>query len=132
MNLSGFEEYAFAYFLSIDALNFSVDGRFYSREEFVRVFEDRIYYATMMFNTGLSRRHWNVANRLVDELIEEKVLSTVHDQHTGTSHQFDTAKYKVFMRALIHANAICQRAQGAGPQYWEEAFAGLSGDEQPH
>ena len=40
MNLTELEEYVLAYFLSVDALSVSVDGRYFRREDFVRVFEE--------------------------------------------------------------------------------------------
>jgi hypothetical protein len=128
MNLTELEEYVFAYFLSGDALNVTVDGRFYRREEFVQVFEDRIFYAAQRFGSKVAS---NIANKLVDKLIEEKALSTTHDKLSGTSHQLDGNKYRTFIRNLIKSNCICQRSQEAGPQFWEEAFAVLTNNGRP-
>jgi hypothetical protein len=123
MSLSELEQCVFAYFLSHDALNVTVDGRFYRREEFVRVFEDRFFYALQLYGRGIAGRHSNIANALVDKLIEERALSTVVDRLTGISHQFDTGRYRALINNLIKSNDICQRSQAAGPQFWEEAFA---------
>lgn len=120
MNLTELEEYVFAHFLSGEALNVTVDGRFYRREDFVRIFEDRMFYALQLYGGGVAGRHSNIANNLVDRLIEEKALSTVSDHLTGTSHQFDAGKYRAFIGSLIKSNVIFQRSQEAGPQFWKK------------
>ena len=57
------EEHVFAYFLSTEALHISIDGRFYRREEFVKVFEDRIFYATQRLGPSASGRHSKIMSR---------------------------------------------------------------------
>jgi hypothetical protein len=121
------EEHVFAYFLSTDAANISVEGRFYRREEFVKVFEDRIFYATQRLGPKFSGRHSKIIESLMDTLIEAKGLSTSHDRLSGTYHQMDDSKYRAVIRNLIQSNAICQHAQQAGPLFWEEAFQALNG-----
>jgi hypothetical protein len=125
MRLTELEEHVFAYFLSVEAPNVSVDGRFYRREEFVKVFEDRIFYATQRLGPEVSGRHTEIANGLIDTLIETKALSTNQDRLSGTYHQMDDSKYRAVIRNLIQSNAICLRAQQAGPHFWDEAFKTL-------
>lgn len=131
MNLTELEECVYAYFLSGEAMNVTVDDRFYRREEFVRVFEDRLFYATQKFGRGVAGRYSNIAHSLVDELIEEKVLSTSNDKWSGTSHQFDSEKYRAFIRNLVKSNKICRRSQTTDPKFWEEAFAVFSSAHSP-
>ena len=126
MQLSELEEHVFAYFLSVEAPNISVDGRFYRREEFVKVFEDRFFYGTQRLGPGISGRHTEIVNRLVDTLIEATALSTSHDRLSGTYHKMDDSKYRAVIRSLIQSNAICQRAQQAGSHFWEETFRALN------
>lgn len=121
------EEHVLAYFLSTEALHISIDGRFYRREEFVKVFEDRIFYATQRLGPRASGRHSKIIESLMDTLIEAKGLSTSHDRLSGTYHQMDDSKYRAVIRNLIQSNAICQCAQQAGPHFWEEAFKALNG-----
>lgn len=119
------EEHVLAYFLSTEAPNISVDGRFYRRAEFVNVFEDRIFYATQRLGPAVSGRHSKIANSLIDVLIQAHALATTHDSLSGTYHQMDDAKYRATIRNLIQSNVICQRAQRAGPHFWEDAFKGF-------
>ena len=63
MNLTELEECVYAYFLSGEAMIVTVDGRFYRREEFVRVFEDRLFYATQRFGGGVAGRYSNIAQQ---------------------------------------------------------------------
>jgi len=131
MKLTELEEYVMAYFLSVDALSVSVDGRYFRREDFVRVFEDRIFYATQQFGRKIAGRHSNIAVPLVDRLIERDALSTSTDQWSVTWHRFDTSKYRAVVKELIQSNTLCQRSKDAGPQFWEEAFAALSNESLP-
>jgi hypothetical protein len=131
MNLTELEEYVMAYFLSVDALSVSVDGRYFRREDFVRVFEDRIFYATQQFGSKIAGRYSNIAVQIVDRLIESNALSTSTDQWSVTWHRFDTDKYKAVVKALIQSNTLCQRSKDASPRFWEEAFAALSNDRPP-
>jgi hypothetical protein len=87
MNLTELEEYVLPYFLSVDALSVSVDGRYYRREDFGRVFEDRIFYATQQFGSKIARRHSNIAAPLVDRLIESMRcrLPPISGQLRGTA-----------------------------------------------
>jgi hypothetical protein len=126
MSLTELEEHVFAYFLSIEAPHISVDGRFYRRDEFVRVFEDRIFYATQRLGAGVSGRHTEIVNSLIDTLIEAQALSTSHDRLSGTYHKMDDNKYRAVIRNLIQSNALCQRAQQVGAHFWQEAFKALN------
>jgi len=125
MKLNELESHVLAYFLSNDALDFSIDPRFHERRIFVEMFEDRIYFGTRNFSKAIGGRHPNVANELVDSLIESQALSTTTDQFTGVAHKFDSGKYRACIQRLIDTNEICQRARARGPQFWEETFARL-------
>jgi hypothetical protein len=131
MNLTELEEYVLAYFLSVDALSASVDGRYYLRGDFVRVFEDRIFYATQQFGSKIAGRHSNIVSPFVDRLIESKALSTSVDQFSVAWHNLDNSKYRAVVKEMTQSNAICQRAKNAGPQYWERTFASLSDKKAP-
>jgi hypothetical protein len=123
------DEYGLAYFLSLEALNVSVDGRYHRREDFVRIFADRIFYANQRFARKLGGRHSNIAAQLVDTFIAKNAMSTSVDQWSVTLHSFDNARYRAVVKELIESNAICQRSKDAGPQFWEEAFAAVNDDE---
>lgn len=45
---------------------------------------------------------------------------------SSTYHKMEDSKYRAVIRNLIQSNAICQRAQQAGPHFWEEAFRALN------
>ena len=125
------EEYGLAYFLSVEALNVSVDGRYHRRDDFVRIFEDRIFYANQTFARKLKGRHSNIAARLVDTMIEKSAMSTSVDQWSVTMHSLDNGRYRAVVKELIESNPICQRSKDAGPRFWEEMFAAVSDDERP-
>ena len=124
------DEYGLAWFLTVEAINVSIDGRFQRREDFVRMFADRLFFANQRFARKLGGRHTNIAARLVDTLLEKKAMSTSIDQWSVTLHSFDNARYRAVVKELIESNAICQRSKDAGPLFWEESFAAVSDDER--
>ena len=91
---------------------------------------DRLYYSNQQFARKLAGHHLNIAERLVDTLIEKKAMSTSVDRWSVTLHSFDTSKYRAVVKELIQTNAICQRAKDAGPQFWE-VFTSLGDAESP-
>ena len=123
------DEYALAWFLSVEALNFSIDGRFQRREDLVRMFADRLFFANQRFARKLGGRHTNIASRLVDTLLQKNAMSTSIDQWSVTLHSFDNTRYRAVVKDLIESNAICQCSKNAGPRFWEEAFESVSNDE---
>jgi hypothetical protein len=125
------EEIGFAYFLSVEAPNISIDGRYHRRDDFVRIFADRLYYANQTFARKLNGRHSHIATRLVDTLIEKSAMSTSVDQWSVTMHNLDNGRYKAVVKELVESNPICQRAQAAGPRFWEDTFAAIGDDERP-
>jgi hypothetical protein len=127
MELTDLEQHVYAYFLSEEALAVRVDGRFYRREEFVKVFEDKLFYSTRRWGPEIAARHSNIANVLVDKLIDAQGLLSTHDELSGTYHQMNDATYRQVIKDFIQSNAICQRAVKAGPQFWNEVFGQPSG-----
>ena len=121
------EEYGFAWFLSAEALNISIDGRWHRRDDFVRMFADRLYFANQTFARQLGGRHLQIAARFVDTLIQKQAMTTSVDQWSVTMHNVDSSRYKAVVRDLIDSNTICQHAQSAGPGFWEERFAAMAG-----
>ena len=82
------DEYALAWFLSVEALNVSIDGRFQRREDLVRMFADRLFFANQRFARKLGGRHTNIPSRFVDTLLEKNAMSTSIDQWSVTLHSF--------------------------------------------
>jgi len=123
MTPSELEDYVFAFFLSGQASNVNIDGRFRRREEFVQVFEDVFFYSTQRFGAAAAGRHPEICDSLVGKLIDTGGLLASHDKWSGTSYQFNSRSYAALISSLSEANVICQRAKYAGPQFWDEAFA---------
>jgi hypothetical protein len=124
------DQFGLAWFLSVEAMNVSIDGRFQRREDLVRMFADRLFFANQRFARKLGGRHTNIAAGLVDTLLEKKAVSTAVDQWSVTLHGFDNAKYRAVIKELIESDAICRRSKDAGPQFWEATFASIGDDEQ--
>ena len=122
MKLTDLEEHVFAHFLSEDALAVRVDGRFYRRGEFVKIFEDKLLDTTQRLGPGIVGRHTNVANALIDALIEKQGLSTTTDKLSGTYHQMSDSNYRQVIKDLAQSNPICQREQQVGSGFWNEVF----------
>jgi len=122
MKLNDLEENVFAYFLSRDASAVRVDGRFYRRGEFLKIFEDKLLDTTQLLGAGIAGRHTNVANALLDALIEKQGLSTTVDKLSGTYHQMNDGSYRQVIRDLAQSNAMCQRAEQGGATFWSDMF----------
>jgi hypothetical protein len=123
LGAGGLEEYVLAYFLSTQAAQVNIDGRYRRREEFIQSFEDAFFYSTQQFGGAVAGRHARLCEQLVARLAETGCLAAVHDKWSGTSYQFDPGRYRSFVKDQIDSNAICQRAEQAGPQYWQEVFS---------
>lgn len=131
MALTGAETLLLAYFLAEDALAFSVDGRFYRREEFYHVFKDRLYFLTPRAADGLSFRHAEIARELVDLLIEKQAILTIQDKLAGPLHQFAPEAYKAAIKSFAAQNQILASRADKTPQFWAERFAALREDPAP-
>jgi hypothetical protein len=122
MKLSKLEENVLAYFLSGDASAVRVDGKFYRRGDFLKIFEDKLFDATQPLGPRVAGRHTNVANALLDELIEKQGLSTTVDKLSGTYHQMNDVSYRQVIRDLAQSNPTCQRAAQEGATFWSDRF----------
>ena len=72
-----------------------------------------------------------VANEFIQLLIDEQALSTTRDNFGGVLHQFQTNTYRDLIKNLQASNPLVGRAQAAGPGFWDEAFATLTGEGEP-
>lgn len=122
MKINEVEQWVFAYFLVMQAGNVNIDGRFRRREEFIQIFEDAVFYSTQKFTGAVAGRHSDLCTKLVAQLIEAGCLAASHDKWSGTSYQFDAVRYREYIKRQIDADAVCQQALKAGPQFWDEAF----------
>ena len=122
LNGGELENLVLAYFLSTHASQVNIDGRFRRREEFIQSFEDAFFYATQQFGGAAAGRHAKICDALVTRLVETHCLAAVHDKWSGTSYQFDVARYRTFIKDQVDGNVICQRASKAGPGYWQAVF----------
>ncbi len=126
MNLNNLEQHVLAYFLAVEASKANVDGRYFRREGFVKIFDDMISFSVERFGGRVATRQSNVATGLVDALIEDNGFVTSHDQYSGTSYQFDRARYRAAISRLQAADAICKQAEASGPEFWVRAFETLN------
>jgi hypothetical protein len=126
MALNDVETRLYAYFLATDAPKTTVDGRFYPREDFVRIFKDRIYFGTAAAGSFTQAACENVANTIVDALIASGALTTTRDKFSVVLHQFVPATYKQTIQDLCDADALVRAAAGQGPGYWKDVLATAS------
>jgi hypothetical protein len=125
MNAGELDALGLAWFLAVEAMNVSIDGRQHRRDDFVRMFADRLYYANQTYARKLAGRHTTIAGGLVDTLIAEKALSTSVDEWEVTLHGFDTVRYRAVVKQLTASNPICQQATAAGGDFWGKIFADI-------
>jgi hypothetical protein len=127
MSLTEVEQAAYAYYLAHDANQFTVTGRFYPHGELVLVIGDKVQVATRKFGRQVSSKANNVARVWLDRLIETGAYSTKQNDFGGSMHQFQPDRYKTVLRQEQDADPIILKAKEAGPEFWEQAFAELTG-----
>lgn len=125
MSLSAMEQHVFAYYLANGAQDLNMVGRFWPYGELTMVIEDKIRVASRRFGAKAAAAAPTVAKAYLDQLIEREAFSTTKNKFGGTMHQFQWETYGKVVKALQEADPILQQAQGAGPGFWDEAFAAL-------
>jgi hypothetical protein len=132
MNLSELEQHVFAYYVANGAQDFTMAGRFFPHGELVLMIADKVQVATRKFGRKVTMTTPKVARSFLDLLIEREAFSTVKNDFGGTMHQYQAKNYQDCIRELQETNPIILKAQAAGPEFWEEAFAELSGGARPN
>lgn len=127
MNLSELEQHVFAYYVANAAEQLNMVPRFWPYGELKLLVEDKVQVAVRKFGLKAKMASPNVARAFLDLLIERDAFSTVKNEHGGTMHQYQTANYRNCVKELQETNPIILKAQAAGPAYWDEAFAALTG-----
>jgi hypothetical protein len=123
MTLNDTEQLVLAYFLAEDASKMYVDARFFLYEDFVRMFDDRIYYKIQELPHAPGGRHKALATQLVDRMIETGALSTRKDKFGGVMHQFQPDAYRALVAELAENTPLVAEARAAGPGFWDARFA---------
>jgi hypothetical protein len=127
MSLGEIERHALAYYLAHDAAQFQAAPRFYPYGELTMILADKIQVATRRFGRPVHTRASAVAAALLDRLIETGAYSTKQNEFGGSMHQFQADAYKAFLHGAQEADPIIQQAKAAGPEFWDQAFARLTG-----
>ena len=125
MALSEMEQHVFAYYLAHGAGEFSMVGRFFPYGELTLLIQDKIQVAVRKFGRRASAACPSAARALLDLMIEKGGCSSTKDKFGASMHQFQGDAYKAALKALQESDPILQKAQAAGPAYWDEAFAAL-------
>jgi hypothetical protein len=116
------DDHVLCYFLLNGAASVNIDGRFRRREEFIQTFEDAVFYSVLKFQGVVAGRHPDLCAKFVQQLIDANCLAASHDKWSGTSYQFDAARYRAFIKDQIQGHAVCRQALEQGPQFWDEVF----------
>jgi hypothetical protein len=127
MSLTELERHVYAYYVATDAAQFSAAPRFYPYGELTLIFADKVQVATRKFGRMVHSKSNTVAAALVDKLIEAGAYSTRQNEFGGSMHQFQELAYKAFLRQERETDPIIQQATSAGPEFWDRAFARLTG-----
>jgi hypothetical protein len=125
MNLSELEQHIFACYVAGAAGDLNMVGRFWPYGELVMIIEDKIQFATREFGFKVTSRAKSVATAFLDQMIAGEAFSTKQNDFGGTMHQFQVDNYRRLLKQMRETNPIVLKAQGAGPGFWAEAFAGL-------
>jgi hypothetical protein len=131
MNLSELEQHILACYVAGAAGDLNMVGRFWPYGELAMIIEDKIQVATREFGFKVTSRAMTVATAFLDQMIAGEAFSTKQNDFGGTMHQFQADTYRKLLKQLQETNPVIQTAQGAGPGFWTEAFARLTGKPAP-
>jgi hypothetical protein len=127
MSLTEIEQHAYAYYVATDAAQFQAAPRFYPYGELTLIIADKVQVATRKFGRPVHSKSPAVAKALLDKLIEAGAYSTKQNEFGGSMHQFQGDAYKAFLKSEQESNPIIVKAKEAGPEFWEQTFAALTG-----
>jgi hypothetical protein len=127
MSLTELEQHVYSYYVATDAAQFSAAPRFYPHGELTLIFADKVQVATRKFGRAVHSKSKAAATALVDRLIEAGAYSTKQNEFGGSMHQFQEPAYKAFLKTERENDPIIKQAEAAGPEFWDAAFARLSG-----
>jgi hypothetical protein len=127
MSLNELEQHVYAYYVAGDAAQFSAAPRFYPYGELTLILADKIQVATRKFGRKATGKASTVAAALLDRLIEAGAYSTKKNDFGGSMHQFQVDAYRAFLKHEQDNDPIILQAKDAGPEFWEQAFARLTG-----
>jgi hypothetical protein len=127
MSLTELEQHVYAYYVAGDAAQFQAAPRFYPYGELTLILADKIQVATRKFGRKASARASAVAPALLDRLLAAGAYSIKQNEFGGSMHQFQGDAYKAFLTQERDSDPIIQQAKAAGPEFWEQAFARLTG-----
>jgi hypothetical protein len=127
MSLTELEQHLYAYYVSHDAAQFSAAPRFYPYGELKLIFADKVQVATRKFGRKAHSKSGAAADALIDRLIAAGAYSTKQNEYGGSMHQFQEPAYKAFLKAEQESDPIIQQAKAEGPEFWDTAFARLTG-----
>ena len=122
MSLSQTEQLVFAYYLANGAQDFAMVGRFWPYGELVMVLEDKIRVATRKYGAKAGAAAPAVARAFLDLIIAREGFSTTKNKFGGSMHQYQPDTYPKLVKALQEADPIVQKAEAAGPGFWDDAF----------
>ena len=127
MSLTDLEQHVYAYYVAGDAAQFTAAPRFYPYGELTLILADKIQVATRKFGRQVHSKANPVAAALLDRLIAAGAYSTKQNDFGGSMHQFQAAAYKAFLDSEQESDPIILKAKAEGPEFWEQAFARLTG-----
>jgi hypothetical protein len=127
MSLTELEQHVYAYYVAHDANQYATAPRFYPYGELVLVIADKVQVATRKFGRPVHSKSKTAAGALLDKLIASGAYSTKQNDFGGSMHQFQGDAYKAFLREEQASDPIIVAAKDAGPEFWDQAFARLTG-----
>jgi hypothetical protein len=122
LQLSALEQHIFAFYVAHGAQDLNMTPRFWPYGELVLIVEDKIRLAVRQFGITSSLHCRPVATAFLDLLIEREAFSTVTGSLGDRMHRYQPENFRNSINELLATNPIILAAQGAGPNFWQEAF----------
>ena len=124
--MNDLQSHVLAYYLAHSAKDFAMVGRWFSYGELELILADKVKVDVRAFGKAAQDVAKGVAKFYLDHMIAEGGFASKDQKFGGTMHQYDADKFRAALDGLKAADPVLARANAAGPEFWETAFASLT------
>ena len=126
MSLTELEQAIFGYWITNEAKDFAVAGRFYPHGDLILTREDKIQIATRKFGARVRSKARAPGVLFLDTLIEKGAFSTTKNEYGGSINQFQPGEYAKALKEMQAADPIASGAADKDVDWWRAEFERLT------
>jgi hypothetical protein len=123
MTLTPLQQHVLAYYLAHSAKDFNMSGRWFPYGELELILADKVKVDVRTFGKAAQDSAQAAAKFYLDHMIAAGGFSSKAQKFGGTMHQYDADAFRAALDGLKAADPVLARAEGAGADFWQSAFA---------